>query len=99
MLEAIRATGVKPEVIEYLKAPPSRTKLTALIKSMGLTPRGLLRRKGTPYDQLGLDDAKLSDDKLIDAMIKDPILIERPIVETAKGARLCRPPEKLQEIL
>jgi arsenate reductase (glutaredoxin) len=99
VLEAIRAAGVEPEVIEYVKNPPSRTKLVALLQRMGMTPRALLRRKGTPYDVLGLDNAKLSDDKLIDAMLEHPILIERPIVETAKGAVLCRPPEKLGEIL
>jgi arsenate reductase len=99
VLDAIRAAGVEPEVIEYVKTPPSKAKLVALLQGMGMTPRALLRRKGTPYDELGLDNAKLSDDRLIDAMLEHPILIERPIVETAKGVRLCRPAEKLKEIL
>jgi arsenate reductase len=99
VLDAIRTAGIEPEVIEYVKTPPSRTKLVALLKSMGMTPRALLRRKGTLFDELGLDNAQLGDDALIDAMLEHPILIERPIVETAKGARLCRPPEKLKEIL
>jgi arsenate reductase (glutaredoxin) len=99
VLDAIRAAGVEPEVIEYVKTPPSRVKLVQLLKGMGMTPRALLRRKGTPYDELKLDNPKLGDDTLIAAMLEHPILIERPIVETAKGVRLCRPPEKLNEIL
>jgi arsenate reductase len=99
VLAAIRATGAEPHVIEYLKTPPTRTELKSLLDRMGMTPRALLRRRGTPYDELGLDDPKQSDDVLIDAMLAHPILIERPIVVTADGVRLCRPPEKLAEIL
>jgi arsenate reductase (glutaredoxin) len=99
VLAAIRATGAEPHVIEYLKTPPSRTELQSLLDRMGMTPRTLLRRRGTPYDELGLDDPKQSDDALIDAMLAHPILIERPIVVTADGVRLCRPAEKLAEIL
>jgi arsenate reductase len=99
VLAAIRATGAEPRVIEYLKTPPSRAELESLLSRMGMTPRALLRRRGTPYDELGLGDPKQSDQALIDAMLAHPILIERPIVVTAHGVRLCRPPEKLAEIL
>ena len=95
----IRASGVEPEVIEYLKAPPSREKLIELIAQMNITPRELLREKGTPYDALGLNDLSLSDEVLIDAMLQNPILINRPIVVTNKGAKLCRPSELVFEIL
>jgi arsenate reductase len=87
------------EVIEYLKTPPTKKKLKELIKAMGISPRALLRRKGTPYDELGLDDESLSDEQLIDAMVAHPILINRPIVVTPRGARLCRPSEIVLEIL
>ena len=99
VLAAIRATGVEPRVVEYLKTPPGRTELQSLLSHMEMTPRALLRRRGTPYDELELDDPKLSDDSLIDAMLAHPILIERPIVVTSRGVRLCRPVEKLTEIL
>lgn len=98
-LAIIRQRGEEPEVIEYLKTPPSRERLTELIGEMGITPRELLRRRGTPYDELGLDDPKWSDDELIDFMIDHPILINRPIVVTPRGVRLCRPPEVVLEIL
>jgi len=98
-LAMIRASGEEPDVIEYLKAPPSRTTLVALLDRMGLRPRDLLRRKGTPYDELGLDDDTWTDDALIDVMIATPILIERPIVVTPLGVRLCRPSETVLEIL
>lgn len=98
-LAMIRASGIEPEIIEYLKTPPTREKLTALIASIGEGCRALLRKKGTPYDELGLDDASLSDDALIDAMLAHPILINRPIVITSKGAKLCRPSEVVLEIL
>jgi len=98
-LAMIRATGVEPEVIEYLKTPPSRAKLVALLDAAGLTPRMLLRKKGTPYAELGLDAASLSDDALIDAMLVHPILINRPLVEAPLGTRLCRPSEVVLEIL
>ena len=98
-LAMIRQSGAEPEVIEYLKNPPSRTQLVKLIKAMGISPRDLLRRKGTPYDELGLDDPKWTGAELIDFMIAHPILINRPIVVTPKGARLCRPPELVLELL
>ncbi|QCK84715.1 arsenate reductase (glutaredoxin) [Phreatobacter aquaticus] len=98
-LAMIRAAGEEPVVIEYLKTPPSREKLVSLIAAMGLTPRALLREKGTPYAELGLDAADLTDDQLIDAMMAHPILINRPIVESPKGTRLCRPSEEVLALL
>ncbi|RUM97249.1 arsenate reductase (glutaredoxin) [Pseudaminobacter arsenicus] len=98
-LAMIRASGEEPEVILYLKTPPSRETLVKLLGRMKMKPRDLLRRRGTPYDELGLDDPKWSDDELIDFMIAHPILIERPIVVTDKGAMLARPSEKVLEIL
>jgi arsenate reductase len=98
-LAMIRQSGEEPEVIEYLKTPPSREKLVELIAAMGITPRDLLREKGTPYAQFGLGDPKWTDDELLDFMIAHPILINRPIVVTPKGTRLCRPSEAVLEIL
>lgn len=98
-LAMIRQSGEEPEVILYLETPPSRARLVELIRAMDITPRALLRRKGTPYDALGLDNPKWSDDELIDFMIAHPILINRPIVVTEKGARLCRPSEVVLDIL
>jgi arsenate reductase len=98
-LAMIRQSGEKPRVVEYLKTPPDRDELIGLIRAMGITPRALLREKGTPYDELGLGDAKWSDDELIDAMLAQPILINRPIVVTPLGARLCRPSEQVLDIL
>lgn len=98
-LAMIRQSGEEPEVVEYLKTPPSRERLVELIRAMGITPRDLLRRKGTPYDELGLDDPKWTGDEIIDFMIAHPILINRPIVVTPKGVRLCRPSEVVLEIL
>ena len=98
-LGMIRESGVEPEVIEYLKNPPTRKKLAELIERMGVEVRDVLRRKGTPYEELGLDDPALTDDQLIDAMVKHPILINRPIVVTPLGVRLCRPSETVLEIL
>lgn len=98
-LAMIRASGVEPEIIEYLKSPPTRDKLKQLITSMGVPVRSILREKGTPYDELGLADETLSDDALLDAMMKHPVLINRPIVITPKGVRLCRPSEVVLEIL
>lgn len=99
VLAMIRQSGEEPEVIEYLKTPPTREKLQELIAAMGIPVRDLLRRKGTPYEDLGLDDPALSDAELLDAMMAHPILINRPIVVTAKGAKLCRPSETVLEIL
>ena len=98
-LAMIRATGIEPVVIEYLVHPPTREKLLDLIAAAGLTPRGLLRQKGTPYTDLGLGDATLSDDALVDAMLGRPILIDRPLVETPIATRLCRPSEVVLDIL
>ncbi|MCP8896484.1 arsenate reductase (glutaredoxin) [Shinella daejeonensis] len=98
-LAMIRQSGEEPKVIEYLKEPPSRETLKKLIDAMGMTPRQLLREKGTPYADLGLDDPSLSDDALLDAIIAHPILINRPIVVTDKGVALCRPSEKVLSLL
>ena len=98
-LAMIRASGVEPEVIEYVKTPPSRQRLVALINAMGGDVRAVIREKGTPYAELGLANPNLSDDALIDAMLQHPILINRPIVVTAKGVKLCRPSELVLEIL
>ncbi len=98
-LELIRATGVEPAIIAYLDTPPDRATLESLIARMGIAPRDALRRKGTPFAELGLDDPKLSDDQLIDAMIAHPILIERPIVVAPRGVKLCRPSEQVLTIL
>ena len=98
-LAMIRQSGEEPEVIEYLKTPPSREKLVELIAAMGMTPRELLREKGTPYAELGLGDPKWSDDELIDFMLAHPILINRPIVVTPLGVRLARPSEAVLDIL
>lgn len=98
-LAMIRQSGEEPEVIEYLKTPPTRERLVELIRAMGITPRALLRRKDTPYDELGLDDPKWSDDEIIDLMMVHPILINRPIVVTPKGTKLCRPSEQVLDIL
>jgi arsenate reductase (glutaredoxin) len=99
VLDMIRATGISPEVVDYVKSPPSAAAIRAALKAMDMKPRALLRRKGTPYEELGLDDPKLSDAALIAAMHDHPILIERPVVQTPKGTPLCRPPERLQDIL
>lgn len=98
-LAMIRQSGEEPVVIEYVKNPPSRARLKELIAAMGVSTRELLRQKGTPYDELGLADPKWTDDELIDFMLAHPILINRPIVETPKGTRLCRPSERVLEIL
>jgi arsenate reductase len=98
-LSMIRQSGEEPTVIEYLKTPPSREKLVELITTMGISVRALLREKGTPYKELGLADPKWTDDDLLDFMVKHPILINRPIVVTPKGVKLCRPSEAVLEIL
>ncbi|SDM52288.1 arsenate reductase [Oryzisolibacter propanilivorax] len=99
VLALIRNSGEDPTVIEYLKTPPDRATLTALIAAMGEPARAVLREKGTPYAELGLDDPKWSDDQLIDFMLQHPILINRPIVVTPLGTRLCRPSEAVLDIL
>jgi arsenate reductase len=99
MLAMIRQSGEEPVVIEYLKTPPSRERLVELLRKMDIKPRALLREKGTPYGALGLADPKWTDDELIAFMLAHPILINRPIVETPEGVRLCRPSERVLEIL
>lgn len=99
VLAMIRESGVEPTVIEYLKTPPSRDTLVELIGKMGISVRDLLREKGTPYGELGLDADTWSDDELIDFMMAHPILINRPIVVTDKGVRLCRPSEAVLDLL
>jgi arsenate reductase len=98
-LAMIRNAGIEPHVIEYLKTPPSRALLRQLVERMGISVRDLLREKGTPYAELGLGDLCLSDDALLDAMMKHPILINRPIVVTPNGVKLCRPSEQVLELL
>jgi len=99
VLGMLRAKGIEPTVVEYLKTPPSGTEIKAALKEMGLKPRDLLRRKGTPYDELKMDNPKLSDAEIVAAMVAHPLLIERPVVRTRKGTRICRPAERLDEIL
>ncbi|MDB6454289.1 arsenate reductase (glutaredoxin) [Falsirhodobacter sp. 20TX0035] len=96
-LAMIRNAGVEPHVVEYLKTPPARALLVQLIARMGITPRDLVRQKGTPYAELGLDEA--TDDALIDAMMAHPILINRPMVVSPQGVRLCRPSEAVLDLL
>ncbi|HEX2018069.1 MAG TPA: arsenate reductase (glutaredoxin) [Aurantimonas sp.] len=98
-LAMIRQAGEDPQVIEYLKDPPSRETLIQLLDMMGMKPRDILRQKGTPYAELGLDDPRLGEEELLQAMMEHPILINRPIVVTDKGARLCRPSETVLDIL
>lgn len=99
VLGLIRNAGIEPRVIEYLETPPTRDELVDLISRMGISPRDLLRKKGTPYHDLGLDDPALTDDQLIDAMMEHPILINRPVVVTPDAVRLCRPSEMVLDIL
>ncbi|MEP9404478.1 arsenate reductase (glutaredoxin) [Sphingomonas sp. VNH70] len=99
VLGLIRNAGIEPHVVEYLKTPPSRALLVELIDRAGITPRDLLREKGTPYAELGLVDTSLSDDALIDAMMAHPILINRPLVVSPLGVKLCRPSEAVLDLL
>lgn len=98
-LAMIRNSGEEPTVIEYLQHPPSREQLVKMIQDAGLTVREAVRQKGTPYAELGLDDVTLTEDQLLDAMLANPILINRPFVVTTKGTRLCRPSELVLDIL
>lgn len=98
-LAMIRNAGIEPHVIEYLKTPPSRVLLVELIARAGITPRDLLREKGTPYAELGLDNPALTDDELLDAMVAHPILINRPLVVSAHGVKLCRPSETVLDLI
>jgi arsenate reductase len=99
VLGMLREAGIEPKVIEYLKTPPDAATLRKLLQDMAMTPRELLRQKGTPYEELGLADPKWADEQLIEMMVQHPILIERPIVVTPRGTRLCRPKEKVLELL
>lgn len=99
VLGLIRNAGIEPHVIEYLKTPPARALLVELIDRAGITPRELLREKGTPYAELGLGDASLSDDALVDAMMAHPVLINRPLVVSPIGVKLCRPSEAVLDLL
>lgn len=98
-LALIREHGIEPEVIEYLKTPPTKAKLRALVKAMGIPVRDVLRQKGTPYEDLGLGDPKWTDDQLLDFIVEHPILMNRPIVATPLGTRLCRPADLVLDIL
>ncbi len=98
-LALIRDAGIEPEIIEYLKQPPSREALKEMINKAGLTVRGAIRSKEAPYAELGLDDPSLTDDQLLDAMVRHPILINRPFVVTDRGVRLCRPADAVHDIL
>lgn len=98
-LAMIRNAGIEPVIIEYLNTPPDRSTLQTMIRDAGLTVREAIREKGTPYDALGLADPSLSDDQLLDAMLAHPVLINRPFVMTDLGTRLCRPSERVLEIL
>jgi arsenate reductase len=98
-LAMIRNAGIEPHVIEYLKTPPTQLLLRQLIERIGVAVRDVIREKGTPYGELGLDDPSLTDDQLLDAMMAHPILINRPIVVTPKGVRLCRPSEAVLDLL
>ena len=99
VLGMLQEAGLQPKVIEYLKTPPTRDELTSLLARMGMMPRAILRRKGTPFAELGLDDSAKSDAALIDAIMAHPILLERPIVVTANGVGLCRPAEKVASLI
>ena len=98
-LTMIRQSGVEPTIIEYLRTPPTRERLVELIKAMDIPVRALLREKGTPFHELGLNDPKWSEDELIDQMLAHPILINRPMVVTPKGVKLCRPSEAVLDLL
>ena len=99
VLGLLRAKGIEPEIVEYLINPPTRTEMQKLLADMGMSPRDILRRKGTPYDELGLDNGALTSAQLLDALAQHPILMERPIVVTSKGTRICRPAERLTDLL
>lgn len=99
VLGILRDAGLEPTVIEYLKTPPTRAEMISLLRRMGMTPRQILRRKGTPFEELGLDDPTKSDDSLLDALEAHPILMERPVVVTPRGVRLCRPAEEVLTLI
>ena len=99
VLRLLQEAGQEPQVIEYLKKPPTRARMQELLAAMGMKPRDILRRSGTPYDELGLDDPSLTDDQILDALEAHPILMQRPIVASHKGVRLCRPLDRVREIV
>jgi len=99
VLGILRESGTEPTVIEYLKTPPSRAEMKKMLAKMGMTPRQILRRRGTPFDELGLDDPAKTDEQLLDALQAHPILMERPVVVTDKGVKVCRPAETVLELL
>lgn len=99
VLDLLRAEGHTPRIVEYLKTPPSRAEIAAVVQQLGIPARGLLRKKAPPYQELGLDDPNLTDDQALDAMAAHPVLIERPVVITDKGARIGRPVEAVREVL
>jgi arsenate reductase len=99
VLRLLQEAGLAPEVVEYLKTPPSRARMRELLAAMGMKPREILRRSGTPYEALGLDDPNLTDDQILDALEAHPILMQRPIVASDRGVRLCRPMEKVHEVV
>jgi len=99
VLALIRAKGIEPKVVEYLKNPPGTAEIRAVLKEMGIGPRELLRRRGTPYDNLDLINPRRTDSELVAAMATHPMLIERPVVWTRRGTRLCRPPDRLKDVL
>lgn len=99
VLSLLRDAGLAPQVVEYLKTPPSRARMQELLAAMDMKPRDILRRSGTPYNELGLDDPALTDDQILDALAAHPILMQRPIVASDKGVRLCRPLERVHEIV
>lgn len=99
VLNMLREKGIEPQIVEYLKTPPTRAELQKLLDDMQMRPRDILRRKGTPYEELDLDNITLSDDQLLDALGKYPILMERPVVVSPKGTRVCRPAERLNDLL
>jgi arsenate reductase (glutaredoxin) len=99
VLARLQELGHSPTIVEYLKTPPSRDEMKTLLAGLGMTPREILRSKGTPFDELKLDDESKTDEQILDALGAHPILMERPVVVTPRGARVCRPAEKLDEIL
>jgi len=99
VLALIRARGVEPKIVEYLKNPPGVAEIRAVLKEMGIGPRELLRRRGTPYDNLDLINPRWTDSEFVAAMATHPMLIERPVVRTRRGTRLCRPPDRLKDVL
>ena len=99
VLGLLREAGIKPRVIEYLKTPPSRGELKTLLRDLGMTPRQILRKRGSPYEELGLGNPEISDEVILDAIHAHPLLMERPVVVTPRGTRLCRPADRVTDLL